>query len=107
VRIPPPFFHLHSHSLENGARVLFGDVADTHGSSLEKELGENVKFVHCDTTQYHHQLHLFKEAEKRWGRIDIVVANAGISLPQDPFLAGEDVEVEFSTKEMYVLPFPT
>jgi NAD(P)-dependent dehydrogenase (short-subunit alcohol dehydrogenase family) len=71
---------------------------------LERELGERVVFTHCDTTKYSDQLKLFKEAEKRWGRIDIVVANAGISLPKDPFLPGEDVETEFSTAEMYVFP---
>ncbi|KAE9365034.1 NAD(P)-binding protein [Stipitochalara longipes BDJ] len=87
---------------QHGAKILFGDVADTHGLSLEKELGQNVKFVHCDTTKYSDQLKLFKEAEKRWGKIDVVVANAGISLPRDPFLPGEDVEREFSTAEIDV-----
>ncbi|PMD57849.1 putative 15-hydroxyprostaglandin dehydrogenase [Hyaloscypha bicolor E] len=85
-----------------GAKVVFGDVADSHGLSLERELGERVVFTHCDTTKYSDQLKLFKEAEKRWGRIDIAVANAGISLPKDPFLPDEDVETEFSTAEIDV-----
>lgn len=57
-------------------------------------------FVHCDTTKYSDQLKLFKTAFKKWGRIDIVVANAGISIQKDPFLADADVEEEFSTAEM-------
>ena len=99
-----PFSHHNLTSIEYGAKVVFGDVADSHGLSLERELGERVVFTHCDTTKYSDQLKLFKEAEKRWGKIDIVVANAGISLPKDPFLPDEDVETEFSTAEMYVFP---
>ncbi|KAN0089093.1 putative 15-hydroxyprostaglandin dehydrogenase [Hyaloscypha variabilis] len=87
---------------QHGAKILFGDVADAHGLSLETELGNNVKFLHCDTTKYADQLRLFKEAEKKWGKIDIVVANAGISLPRDPFAVDEDVETEFSTAEIDV-----
>ena len=100
-----PFLSFSHHNLtpiEYGAKVVFGDVADSHGLSLERELGERVVFTHCDTTKYSDQLKLFKEAEKRWGKIDTVVANAGISLPKDPFLPDEDVEREFSTAEMYV-----
>jgi NAD(P)-dependent dehydrogenase (short-subunit alcohol dehydrogenase family) len=89
-------------SLEHGAKIVFGDVADSHGLSLQQELGKRAVFVHCDTTKYQDQLKLFKEAEERWGKVDIAVANAGISLPRDPFLPGEDVEREFSTAEMYV-----
>lgn len=89
--------------IEHGARIVFGDVADQHGLSLQTELGnDRVVFQHCDTTKYSEQLQLFKEAEKRWGRVDIVVANAGISLTKDPFLPGEDVEREFSTAEIDV-----
>lgn len=66
-----------------------------------------MKFLPCNTTKYHDQLALFKEAERAWGRIDIVVANAGISRPRDPFAVGEDVEVEVLWDEMFVLfPFP-
>jgi NAD(P)-dependent dehydrogenase (short-subunit alcohol dehydrogenase family) len=66
-----------------------------------------VLFIHCDTTKYSDQLALFKTAFKKWGHIDIVVANAGISLPQDPFLPGQDIEKEFSTAEMYPPLFPS
>jgi len=70
---------------------------------LEKELGsERAVFLHCDTTSYASQLTLFKTAIQKWGRIDITVANAGISLPADPFSADADIEKEFSTAEIDV-----
>jgi NAD(P)-dependent dehydrogenase (short-subunit alcohol dehydrogenase family) len=70
---------------------------------LEKELGsERAVFIHCDTTSYASQLTLFKTAIQKWGRIDIAVANAGISLPADPFSADADIEKEFSTAEIDV-----
>jgi NAD(P)-dependent dehydrogenase (short-subunit alcohol dehydrogenase family) len=49
-------------------------------------------------------LNLFRTARNLFGPIDIVIANAGISTPQDPFLPVSDSEIEkeFSTKEIDV-----
>ncbi|CZR63059.1 related to 3-hydroxyacyl-CoA dehydrogenase [Phialocephala subalpina] len=86
-----------------GAKVVFGDVADFLGQELETSLSSpNIRFQHCDTTSYQDQLSLFKLAHTLFSRIDIVVANAGISIPQDPFAADTDVNLEPSTKEIDV-----
>jgi len=86
-----------------GSKIVFGDIADSFGQELENSLGsDNVRFQHCDTSSYQDQLKLFKLANELWGRIDIVVGNAGISIPQDPFNPAADVEKEFSTKEVDV-----
>lgn len=45
---------------------------------------------------------LFELAHKLFGRIDIVVANAGVSIPQDPFATDTDVNLKPSTKEIDV-----
>jgi len=88
---------------QNGAKVIFGDVADQLGQALESSLNSpNAKFQHCDTTSYQDQLALFQKALDLYGKVDIVVANAGISLPQDPFLSDQDVTKEPSTKELDV-----
>ncbi len=82
---------------------MFGDVADALGQQLESELNSpNAKYLHCDITSYASQLALFAKASELFGGIDVVVANAGISIPKDPFEAGADINVEFSTKEIDV-----
>lgn len=43
-------------------------------------------FVHCDTSNYANQLHLFQTAYNLHKRIDIVIANAAIAIHKDPFL---------------------
>ncbi|KAH8676556.1 hypothetical protein BGZ60DRAFT_562212 [Tricladium varicosporioides] len=87
----------------NGAKVIFGDVAASLGDRLVAELSSpNVTFVYCDTTSYSDQLKLFRKAHELYGQIDIVVANAGISKPQDPFAADADINQEPSTLEIDV-----
>ncbi|KAF4627887.1 hypothetical protein G7Y89_g10270 [Cudoniella acicularis] len=87
----------------NGANVVFGDVADASGTRLVAELSSpKVTFVHCDTTSYSDQLDIFAKAHELYGRIDIVVANAGISIPQDPFSPEADINLEPSMREIDV-----
>ncbi|KUJ09442.1 putative estradiol 17 beta-dehydrogenase [Mollisia scopiformis] len=86
-----------------GAKIAFGDIATSLGQQLANSFSsDRILFQHCDTSSYTSQLSLFKLAHSTWGRIDIVVANAGISIPQDPFEADQDVEKEFSTREIDV-----
>lgn len=61
-----------------------------------------MKYAHCDVTSYASQLSLFKIAKSLFSRIDIVVANAGISNPRDPFSSDADINVAFSTTEIDV-----
>ncbi len=79
---------------ENGAKVACGDVNDKAGKDLEAELGSSVIYHHCDTAIYADQLALFEAAEKAFGRINIVCANAGVSAAADPFLPESDWTVE-------------
>ncbi len=82
--------------------MAFGDVNDAAGKSLESELGSSVFFHHCDTSSYTDQLGLFENAEKSFGRVDIVVANAGVGAHKDPFLADADWQQEPSMIEIEV-----
>jgi NAD(P)-dependent dehydrogenase (short-subunit alcohol dehydrogenase family) len=63
---------------------------DTNGHNLETQLKEyfhprrwkindrRARYTHCDVTSWESQSALFKGVHKRNGRIDIVIANAGI-----------------------------
>ena len=78
-------------------------MADKLGLQLRVEINSpNVTFQHCDTTSYLDQLALFSKAQDLYGDVDVVVANAGISIPQDPFAPEADITVEPSTREIDV-----
>ena len=85
---------------ENGAHVVFGDVVEDASRELEAELSPGAQFVVCDSSNYADQLNLFKTAFDKYGRVDIVIANAGISIPQDIFDPASDFTQEPSMKEI-------
>jgi NAD(P)-dependent dehydrogenase (short-subunit alcohol dehydrogenase family) len=64
-----------------GARVLFGDILDDEGATLEKDLrdgGADASYVHLDVTKNDDWLAAVALAETRHGKLDILVNNAGI-----------------------------
>ncbi len=64
-----------------GARVVVADLADDEGGSLAAEIGG--VFVHVDVSDESSVDHLFTEAVRHFGGVDIVFNNAGISPPDD------------------------
>lgn len=78
---------------ENGANVVFGDLNSDLGEKVAKETGAT--FVQTNVTVYKDQLGLFREASRKYGKIDHAIANAGIYEPKgwyDPKLDAESVE---------------
>ncbi|KAK5673714.1 hypothetical protein LTS12_029779, partial [Elasticomyces elasticus] len=69
---------------------VMGDISAEAGQAVESEL-ERTKFVKCDVTKWEDQLEMFREAVKfsPTGNIDIVVANAGLAVPQDSIFTPE------------------
>ncbi|KAF9578416.1 hypothetical protein BGW38_005783, partial [Lunasporangiospora selenospora] len=66
------------------AKVILGDIDQKDGLRVAHELNYGKKemvafFVQCDVTKYEQQAALFEAAQKHFGRIDIVVNNAGIA----------------------------
>lgn len=61
--------------LEEGAKVVFSDISPD-GSVAE--YGENAKYVKCDVSNSDEVDNLIKEAINSFGKVDIVVNNAGI-----------------------------
>ncbi|ORY05693.1 hypothetical protein BCR34DRAFT_590829 [Clohesyomyces aquaticus] len=85
-----------------GCKVVFGDISEGPARELESQLGSTVRFLHCDTSSYSDQLGLFAAAESIFGRIDVVVANAGMAVHKDIFDASSDISIEPSMKEVAV-----
>ncbi|EJU00087.1 NADP-binding protein [Dacryopinax primogenitus] len=77
-----------------GARVMFCDLDSQHGEALAAELGrEKTRFLKLDVTDYEQQYELFRTALETWGRIDVVVANAGLTELGDIFGLSEDLSL--------------
>mgnify|MGYP006269721727 CR=1 FL=1 len=61
-----------------GAKVVLGDVLDEEGLSLEAELGASAAYVHLDVTDREHWRHGIDRAVDQFGRLNVLVNNAGI-----------------------------
>ncbi|HKD69561.1 MAG TPA: glucose 1-dehydrogenase [Candidatus Binataceae bacterium] len=63
-----------------GAQVIIADVLDREGEKLARELGDAAQFQHHDVTDEESWRGLVAETKRRWGRIDVLVNNAGVVL---------------------------
>jgi len=61
-----------------GASVVIGDVLDEEGRLLAEEIGPSAHFVHLDVRAYHEWTAAVAETEQRFGRLDVLVNNAGV-----------------------------
>jgi len=73
-----------------GAKVVIGDVDDSNGSRIARELGG--AFVHCDVTNPEQVETLFRTAKEKFGSIDVAFNNAGISPPEDDSILTTDLD---------------
>ncbi|MGH7805971.1 MAG: glucose 1-dehydrogenase, partial [Candidatus Binatia bacterium] len=63
--------------VENGARVVVGDLQDEAGAEIARELAPNVVFERTDVSQEEDVRRLVGRAESEWGRLDAIFNNAG------------------------------
>ena len=65
-----------------GAKVIIGDVSDDEGKAVEAtiaEAGGQALFVHLDVTREEDWAKAVEQAVTRFGKLDVLVNNAGIS----------------------------
>ena len=83
-----------------GARVVIGDLADASGEALVRELGpDRAAYLNCDVAQELDVNALIAEAMRRFGRIDVLFNNAGVTgmgstTDTDPALWRRVIEVD-------------
>ena len=65
--------------VQEGAKVIIGDVRDEEGRDLAKHIGPNAVYMHLDVTSERDWAAVVKEATDRYGKLDILVNNAGVS----------------------------
>src|SRR5687768_4160180 len=64
--------------VREGAKVVFGDVLDELGEVVAKDLGDAAHYVHLDVRQENQWQAAVAEAESRFGKLDVLVNNAGV-----------------------------
>lgn len=62
----------------NGAKVVLTDINERGGNALAAELGPEAIFVKHDVAQAHDWNAVLRQAEKRFGTVNVLVNNAGI-----------------------------
>jgi 3alpha(or 20beta)-hydroxysteroid dehydrogenase len=67
------------HFVAEGARVVFGDVRDDQGRYVAGKLGEqSCRYLHLDVTSEDDWAAAVTATEETFGRLDVLVNNAGI-----------------------------
>ena len=61
-----------------GGRVVFGDVLDDLGEIVAKDLGDAAIYLHHDVRSEDDWAQVVDEAESRFGKVDVLVNNAGV-----------------------------
>ncbi len=64
--------------IEEGGKVVMGDIQDDAGQALADELGDAACFVHCDVTREDEVANMVDTAVSRYGQLDIMYNNAGV-----------------------------
>jgi len=73
-----------------GARVIVSDINDAAGRQLAESIGQEALYLHLDVTQEEQWESIINEILQRFGKLDVLVNNAGITGfhegagPQDP-----------------------
>lgn len=69
-----------------GARVVVSDIDATAGAATSADIsasGGDARFVRCDVAKEAEVRALIEAAEREYGRVDIMVNNAGIARPDE------------------------
>lgn len=69
--------------LGQGARVAFSDINEAAGQALAAELGAGALFLRHDVSSEADWARVMAAVQQHFGRLDVLVNNAGILLPGD------------------------
>ena len=85
-----------------GAKVVIGDILDAEGQQVEAEINEGggeCVYVRLDVTSEVDWQQAVETAVGRFGKLDVLVNNAGIGSPRGP--DGERVLIETLTEDQW------
>ena len=75
--------------VREGAKVVIGDILDAEGKQVEADINENggeCLFVHLDVTSEEEWLRAVESTVARFGKLNILVNNAGIGSTPGPIV---------------------
>lgn len=75
-----------------GARVVIADVNDGAGEELARQIGADAFYRHTDVSKADHVQALVDATVAKFGALDIMFNNAGISGGRHPFFLDDDLE---------------
>ena len=75
---------------EEGARVCVADLADEPGKETAAEI--DGLYIHADVTNPDDVQRMYREASERFGGLDVLFNNAGISPPDDDSILETELE---------------
>jgi 3alpha(or 20beta)-hydroxysteroid dehydrogenase len=64
--------------IDEGAKVVIGDILDEKGEALAADLGDAIRYVHLDVTQADQWEAAVNTAVEAFGKLNVLVNNAGI-----------------------------
>ena len=79
---------------QEGARVLIADIDTRGGERVAREIGARASFARADVTRSADWAQLVKAVAERFGRLDIVVNNAGWTHRKKPYLEVNEQEFD-------------
>ena len=71
--------------VENGAKVVIGDIQDEVGERFAASLDDHGTFRHCNVAREDQVAALIAAATGTWGRLDVMYNNAGFVGAVGPF----------------------
>ncbi len=66
-----------------GAKVVLTDILDEQGEAVAQEIGEAAHYIHLDVSQEDQWQKAIGETVKTFGKLTILINNAGIGLKED------------------------
>ena len=66
-----------------GAKVVLTDILDEQGRAVAQEIGDAAHYIHLDVSQEDQWQKAIRETVKTFGRLTILINNAGIGLKED------------------------
>jgi len=63
---------------KEGAKVVITDVNEKNGQKVQQEIGESALFIRTDVSSRQEVQAMVNEVMKRFGKIDVLINNAGI-----------------------------
>jgi 3alpha(or 20beta)-hydroxysteroid dehydrogenase len=73
--------------VREGAKVMFCDIADSEGEKLQEQIragGGDAQYLHLDVSSEADWRAGIEATAKRYGKLDVLVNNAGIVIPRVP-----------------------